>query len=125
MPKCFIKPAIGPLAIRVIVWPHYWTPRSETWCSYFHILFFLFFIFLFSTNHNKSISNQRLDKAQFGVMIRQFFENFQSSWAIEAELGLDKLDKCLIHNQSLEIRQIYKCKTEEYCNSSNTPGSRD
>ena len=29
------------------------------------------------------------------------------SWA-KAQLGLDKLDKCLIHNQSLGIRQIYK-----------------
>ena len=37
---------------------------------------------------------------------------------------LDKLDKCIIHNQSLGIRQIYKCKTEEYCNSSNTQGTR-
>ena len=40
------------------------------------------------------------------------------SWA-KAQLGLDKLDKCLIHNQSLGIRQISKCKTEEYCNSNN------
>ena len=38
------------------------------------------------------------------------------SWA-KAQLGLDKLDKCLTHNQSLGIRQISKCKTEEYCNS--------
>ena len=40
------------------------------------------------------------------------------SWA-KAQLGLDKLDKCIIHNQSLGIRQIYKCKTEENCNSNN------
>ena len=45
----------------------------------------------------------------------------KQSWA-KAQFGLDKLDKlekCLIHNQSLGIRQIFKCNTEEYCNSNN------
>ena len=54
----------------------------------------------------RSLWSRILDNSKF---VRQInLKTTIRQAGLEAQLGLDKLDKCLIHNQSLGIRQIYK-----------------